>query len=143
MTLTEFLLARIADDEQGALSVGVKSWQYDDGIEEARREGERRFGAGVSVVEHRRVYGPRFHVDSSDSGQSAPDMQHIARWDPARVLAECEAKRRIVDKIASLEESLYWEKSSDPVFNLDESAALQLLALPYVDHPDCDQSWKP
>ena len=88
MTLTEFLLARIAEDE-------------------------RRVGF---------VRG--FIPDEGDQGEYI---------NPARVLAECEAKRRIVehcdfDHLA--------RSPGDPY-------VLRLLALPYADHPDYREEWRP
>jgi hypothetical protein len=50
----------------------------------------------------------------------------IARWDPARVLAECAAKRRIVEMYAGQHGQPY---------------VLHFLALPYADHPDYRQEW--
>lgn len=96
MTLTEFLLARIAEDEAAAraatgaavFSHQTGSWQF-----------ETVSGPGYesSIV---------FAVTDSGAKTQAADLtaawegqergEHIARWDPARVLAECEAKRRIV-----------------------------------------------
>ena len=51
---------------------------------------------------------------------------HIARWDPARVLAECEAKRQLIERVGNPD----W-------------AGFRILALPYADHPDYQQEWKP
>jgi hypothetical protein len=51
-------------------------------------------------------------------------------WDPARVLAECAAKRRIVSFAADLT-----EEGTDDL--------LRLLALPYADHPGYRQEWRP
>lgn len=48
--------------------------------------------------------------------------------DRARVLAECEAKRRIVE----------WDE-----VQLEEHPVLRFLALPYADHPDYREEWKP
>jgi hypothetical protein len=70
--------------------------------------------------------------------------QHIARHDPARVLAECEAKRRIVEE---------WDAAhrvalASPQYSYDEGiatgllAALYALALPYADHPDYREEWR-
>lgn len=70
----------------------------------------------------------------SDAGE--PDWQHIARWDPARVLVECDAKRRIVE----LHPEHGWshcEGESLPC------PTLRLLALPYAEHPDYREEWKP
>ena len=50
---------------------------------------------------------------------------HIARHDPARVLAECDAKRRIVERRNHL-----------------DGPTLRALAAVYADHPDWREEWK-
>jgi fructoselysine-6-P-deglycase FrlB-like protein len=86
MTLTDFLLARIAEDKRGYF-IG-----YDD-----------RGGSYVAV-------------------------------DPAHLLAECEAKRRIVEACADV---LAYDAEALP------QDVLRFLALPYADHPDYREEWKP
>jgi hypothetical protein len=79
-----------------------------------------------------------------DSGIS----RHMARWDPARVLAEVDAKWRILAIYAS------WEVLARPGagFPIQHEAEITLLALretlralalPYRDHPDCRPEWTP
>ena len=53
-----------------------------------------------------------------------PSGRHIARWDPARVVAECESKRRILERHEQDEE------------------ILRVLALPYADHRDYRDEWR-
>jgi len=53
---------------------------------------------------------------------------HIGRWHPRRVLAEVEAKRRML---------VHWQDADDL---LD---ALRFLALPYADHPGYREEWRP
>jgi hypothetical protein len=74
------------------------------------------------------------------------DADHIARHDPARVLRECEAKRRIVgahpytddgghccaDPQGGLGEEMYWN---------EPCPTLAALAAVYAEHPDYDESW--
>lgn len=66
-------------------------------------------------------------------------------FDPARVLAECEAKRRIVALHDGAHEcSVYVRGEVDNcawVERGDSCSTLRLLALPYADHPDYDPSW--
>lgn len=108
-TLTDFLLARIAEDEAAArrATAGDRTGNWwiepDEG--------------GVSEVSCLDVQGFITAVDA--------DVAHIALHDPARVLAECEAKRQIVEYVQI------------------ETHVLQLLALPYADHPDYREEWKP
>lgn len=59
---------------------------------------------------------------------------HQCRHDPARMLAEVEAKRRVVDRYAWLREH------GDTG---DAAWVLPLLGLPYADHPDYRPAWRP
>ena len=82
-------------------------------------------------------------LDWSDEGD--PTDVHIARHDPARVLAECAAKRRIVEQITSTSAEI---KSAMPggsgrlssMYGLERT--LHLLAQPYADHPDYREEWR-
>lgn len=72
---------------------------------------------------------------------------HIARHDPARVLREVAAKRAILADIVSAMNGMDLQINSewgvgpmDPA-DYESVALLRLLALPYSDHPDYDQSW--
>jgi len=131
VTLTEFLLARIAEDKAEAKAAGqVESSQWwVDGP--AQVSGKHWVYATGEKFERREV------------------ADHIARHDPARVLAECEAKRRIVGwhgfghecpddgTVAGLAPAGWYGESSD------ECPTLLALAMPYADHPDYDEAWKP
>jgi hypothetical protein len=82
------------------------------------------------------------------TARAEPDWVHIARHDPARVLAEVEAKRRIIDRAEFVANH---GPARDHVRALDmttgASAALRdvlrLLALPYADHPAYREEWRP
>lgn len=96
---------------------------------------------------------------------------HIIRWHPTRVLAEVAAKRRIIEwheswpvltetepeftttttdvggmtfamskRIAWLTTQEYRARFGDEP---PSSPILRLLALPYADHPEYDESWRP
>jgi len=75
--LVTFLLNRLADDEGAAKRAGGRGWTEDEEGCCVDLGGDR----GESVETHAVIYAP-----------------HIARWDPARVLAECAAKRRIIEE---------------------------------------------
>jgi hypothetical protein len=111
MTLTDFLLARIAEDE--AVARGAIA---DDG---GSNEGfANQYDRMVGTYDRPLDWVPRIGEDAA---------RLIARFAvPARVLAECEAKRRIVELISS-----------------PGPQALRLLALPYADHPDYLPEWRP
>lgn len=86
MTFTEFLLARIAEDEATARDA---------------------------------------HYDGQDAA-------HIVKWSPARVLAECEAKRRIVEEFRRAD----IDGSGDYELGYGLTVAIEHLAAVYADHPD-------
>lgn len=101
MTITDFLLARIAEDE--ALAGAVEADNFSQGP----------IGTGDDPWPSERAFA-----------------EHLT---PARVLAECEAKRRIV------------ERALGPVAHagqdIERRAVLIDLASVYADHPDFDPAW--
>ena len=128
-TLPEFLTDRIADDEAAAHKpppgVGeAATWSH---------LGRPLLDGSLAILgEHHAV------------AQARPDWAwHIARWDPARVLAECEAKRRIVEVHLSGEAWCDHCSGGEHRGNPDACPTLRLLALPYADHPDYDETWRP
>jgi hypothetical protein len=104
ITLTEFLLARIAEDEANATR-------------------------GCEVHSHVDVYHPDGHPDP-------------------RVLAECATKRQIIE-LHGLNDGTDWPvclvccDSAGYEAELYPCATLRLLAVPYADHPDYRQEWRP
>ena len=69
----------------------------------------------------------------------ADAREHATGWWPNlwRAKAECEAKRRIVESVSH---DYRWNK--DHAGDLAQMV-LDLLALPYADHPDYREEWKP
>ena len=114
MRIDGFLLARIAEDE-----------------------------AVARAATHQKIAGPSHGSWNAGSALlmvndalGKVDRQHIARWDPTRVLAECAANRRVVTTCGAI------------AFGTVPSAALAMLVLQemsmaYVDHPDYDEAWRP
>lgn len=95
-----------------------------------------------------------------DNAGSFAVPDHVVRFSPPRVLAECEAKRRIVELHeissevlgnATLYGCAICDCMSDDdgeyyvgrVDEVDGCATLRLLALPYSGHPDYDPDWRP
>jgi hypothetical protein len=73
--------------------------------------------------------------DKFDTAPPEPDAPDWLRWG----LAECEAKRRIVESCQRLE-----EQSLDGAWWLvEQDSILSALALPHADHPDFREEWKP
>jgi phytoene/squalene synthetase len=133
--LVRFLLARIGEDEEVARAATPGPWFANGAMNE-----NSQVGTGMGVVGKARDFpgedrrGDVVSVGVEDDGGAWwPDAQHIARHDPARVLAECDAKRRIVAE-ADAGHGGY----PDGVY-----FAVRALALPYADHPDYRPEWRP
>lgn len=84
------------------------------------------------------------------------NAEHIALHDPARVLSEVEAKRRIiaehmptpVDPVSQYTDEPFGcetchHSSEQGVMGFGLCATLKLLALPYAGHPEYLETWKP
>lgn len=73
-------------------------------------------------------------------------MWRMSPDSPRRMLAECEAKRRIVGERARSYE-LALPSSDNEDWHMGHASglydAMRLLALPYADHPDYYIGWKP
>lgn len=167
--LAAFLKARLDRDEAVARAASwtddANAWHAEPSPFGARDGGQRWY------VEDAMDDGVVSHVDPVASDDESV-ARHIARHDPARVLREVEAKRQIVDlhpyttqRAASSETSLRsaygpnWEKRlknldtpycetcdvDDGVIASDGTPCetLRLLALPYADHPDYREKWRP
>jgi hypothetical protein len=92
--------------------------------------------------------------ESWAGGVTAPDgaADHVAHHDPARVLAECAAKRRLVLACRDARPDLHLlgarpEGLDFPLPPTDQhqlaALTLALLALPYAAHPDYRPAWRP
>jgi hypothetical protein len=107
--LAEFLLARI--DEENSLAYA------------AHQDAQTR--------------GPI--TDDLSAGPGDHRVAHMFRWSPARVLADCEAKRRIVeDYLAQLNSHQSGWDARAP-----RDYSLRALSLPYADHVDYRDEWRP
>jgi hypothetical protein len=83
-----------------------------------------------------------------------PDYEHIARHDPARVLAEVAAKRLQIEQTFRYEAKIDGEwgcchtsgeirSGACEATPVNEIEMLRLLALPYADRPGYRQDWAP
>ena len=122
--LDEFLLARIAEDKRIAVTAAAASGGAEWSADELSR--------GLPQV---------------------MAAQHAARFDPARVLAECAAKRRIILACRESRPDLSFlgtrppGMADFPLAPHDQHAlaalTLAVLALPYADHHDYRPAWRP
>lgn len=109
MTLAEFLVQRIAEDEAAA----------------------------------RRV--TRYELMTALNRSLAPAAEptlFVARNDPARVLLDCELRRAMVELWQDPDELPIWSRE-EVVRAVAVEDCLRLLAVPYADHADYDESWRP
>ena len=117
MTITEFLAARLDDDEAYARMAFADHNEAGPKWSEPWNGGVLTGGRGGEVV------------DTFDSGLSS----HMARHDPARVLREVAAKRAMVDDLAY----------GGPEMGDAQDHVFRRLASVYSDHPDYQQEWTP
>lgn len=143
MSIVEFLLARIAEDEAVArAAIGTAAFSEQTGrwkaVEVPDDYGARPYVMAVSAS------GACTQVANMEAAWERDERTaHIARHDPARVLAECEAKTRIVDGWSEAKE---YAEDGDLSGKIAETAyydALRSLALPHADHPDYRPEWRP
>lgn len=126
MTLVEFLTAMLERDE--AVALDAAGWGLSGRARSPGRWHRDGVNSVVDIDQRLVVYG-----DGPSPGEA--EAEHIVRWDPARALREVEAKRRILERHNPCDDWSYGDASTCP--------ELCLLALPYADHRDYCQEWKP
>jgi hypothetical protein len=129
--LVQFLRARLKDDEDYARNA------YGD-HNDAGPEWREQWSGALNIGDDEDL------VLTNDSQVS----RFMERNDPARILAEVEGKRRILDDVLPTmqadEQRIAgeWGVGSAPVREASDDL-LSLLALPYADHPDYRDEWRP
>lgn len=120
--IVAFVKARLAEDQAAAEAAPPSPWR-------------------ANVDELFAGDGTRLHwAEHAASGMDEDAVVHIVRHDPARVLREVAAKRRLLALDADPD-----EYNNDVVRGWAEAhyQVCRLLALPYASHPDYDPSWSP
>lgn len=139
MTIVEFLRARLAEDERKARAACEhtdSAWRVD--------------GDGETLL----FWDPMPDTPGTSQTLGHRIVPHVARHDPARVVAEVEAKRRILVRHhpskmapwapAGCEGCGTEGDGDDPITeHIDECPELRDLAVVYADHPDYRQEWSP
>ncbi len=130
--LVEFLNARYDEAEAAAKAcaeVYPPPWDLSDRGYVARvRADEPRFWVVAELEQH-----------PSIDGWLGDRLDHIARNNPAYVLADIAAKRRIVEYDRSRRHGLDWDDGEgDEVLTV----VLRMLASVYSDHEDYQSEWK-
>ncbi|MGW4484316.1 DUF6221 family protein [Amycolatopsis sp. NPDC004368] len=136
--LIAFLRARLDEDEQAARdSAGVRWVTPVPGSVHVDP---------AAIRENTLAYGHLGFVVSADvSPQGDAYRRHIARHDPARVLAEVAAKRQIIDAAVRADEAgdAALQTAGEYARAQALSDVLDWLALPFADHPDYREEWRP
>ena len=127
MTLTEFLLARIAEDE-AAVAELVADYKRTADIHGGNPELKVTFDPPAP---NSNMHGEMWYPDY---GLTPDDYWGYFDTDPARVMAECAAKRGIIEEPFADD----WTGSQDKWTNV-----LEWLALPYSWHKDYSEDWRP
>ncbi|MDL4774254.1 MULTISPECIES: DUF6221 family protein [Thermomonosporaceae] len=125
--LVEFVKARLDDDElvaQAARLASAAPWRLTsehgfDGAEPVEYK-VLRDNDGLSIADDR-------------TNLTAEDLTHIAHHEPARALAEIEAKRRLIIEL----DSYGGPETTDAYY-----VVLRHLATVYADHPDYQDDWR-
>jgi hypothetical protein len=129
VTLAEFLLARIAETERKA-----RSWQ------------RLRAGAWVEVQGSLGMCQEWREVGSSQwrplTDEAREKIYEPVPPDPF-IMAECEAKRRIVDAYQHAVEYEAQFPNPDAAEAYIYEHVIQVLALPYAAHEDFREEWRP
>lgn len=147
MIITEFLEARIAEDEAAANNATGARWVVLPGVNASLVNID-----ATHVRDEKWKYGRFGHIatTSHDAGYA----EHIARHDPARVLAECAAKRAITELHGRPVRDEGWKSgaANDHLWcgscgSIDDSPepypcdTVKAIAAVYKDHPDYRQEW--
>lgn len=141
--LITWLRAQLDEDERVARGATAGPWRYDP-TKHHRRPGTSIFEEGVFTGPPGAEAVCIAVTGETDDTQSMADAEHIARWDPARVLAEIAAKRAILDSITSRldhrEPDGGWEDADAETDGM-ASGTLHLLAQPYAGHEGWREEW--
>jgi hypothetical protein len=124
--LIAFLKARLAEDAVLAAAASPGPWRVNAESDEVLAVDD------ITVAEGFALSGRQLRATT----------EHIARWHPLRVVAEAEAKRQAVDHYERIRAVT---KDEEP-YLLAEGAVrkqIQIMALPYANHPDYRQEWRP
>ncbi|MFI8360727.1 DUF6221 family protein [Streptomyces sp. NPDC085612] len=136
--LVQFLRDRYGEESERATAATPGPWTVDS----------ESYAESISSTDGVTVVGGGRWGGEASVFESTEDALHIAAHHPARVLAEVDAKRRIlgtvVPRMNEMDDQINseWGNSYTPV-EYESEGLLRLLALPYADHPDYRAEWRP
>jgi hypothetical protein len=142
--LVQFLCARLDEDADLAKATDETDpgpWKADARDEGGNDAHQGREGYGVVNSPG----GDLWSCASSATAMASVTSRHVARYDPDRILAEVTAKREIVALHRQVQPK--WCSVCDIPGDYEGRpygcTTLRLLALPYADHEDYNEAWRP
>lgn len=133
-----WLRAQLDEDEQVAREATTGPWRHNPNGH-WRKPGttwfEEAVFAGPVGADATCIAG----TGQSDDPQSMADAGHIARWDPTRVLAEVDAKRRMLDWC----DRMTLVDGAGGLMARDARVFRRLLAQPYAERDGYREEWRP
>jgi hypothetical protein len=133
--LVQWLTAQLDEDERIAREATPGPWVDQGGyVTDVGPDGLPR----VQVTD----YGSQDGEPEEDNPQGRADSAHIARHDPARVLAEVDAKRKLVERYERAMENrrAHPDDLASAGALLALHGAVKLLALPYADRSGYEEA---
>jgi len=130
MTITEFLTARLDEDEAIAREIDVDRWHMHPNGDQPRVDTDADAWSAITS-------------DAPGVSRGAT-AEHIARHDPLHVLSDVAAKRAIVAEFEQIHQD--YRTSHTPTLEgqrLGLLKAVAFLALASADHPDWNEEWRP
>ncbi len=167
MDIAEFTAARIDEDERFALAAidpraggEPEIWRWECTHDDLPLDVDLAIAGNAEFLEHADCWAPiglrsvaRYPAPSVSgmtyghlvlgAEEVAPqDARHIARHDPARVLREVAAKRKILTLHSPWEDSGDCSACGDVPQVCYPCETLRALAAAWSDHPDYDPAWR-
>ena len=122
VTLSSFILARVGEDQAVAEAATIGDWEHGEGA-------ARVDNSDWVELRNRETIGVQM---------TPANATHIARSDPARVLATCKAHRAIVEEHAPDSYICCWTQDSMSMHDDYVCPTLRALAAIWADHADFD-----
>jgi hypothetical protein len=150
--LVAFVRARLDEDERLACACPLTEWVVQGPPPEAGISGP----AGEMMLAGRHTDDEHlWSLLARPTMHTGHALNHAARHDPARVLAEVEAKQILLDDHSSIHvvvdgycareggECTHAGEAWCPWHGIENCLTLRALALPYAGHPEYREEWSP
>lgn len=130
--LTEWILLQIAEDEMKARTAGSQAWKWKVLETPSQRDALVRADGTVCA--------DSWGADRQETGfRGAEAKMFVERFNPERVLADCEAKRRILARLQNLAKA-WWTTTR----SADEArAVIREMGVAYSSRPGYRDEWRP